>query len=226
MDWLYRYDFDTLTLIAVWCLAGVLVTTVVLFFYAIGLRTATVIRNRRRDAFVHRWREVFAMAVINRDAAAALPLPIVHRHDETDLLEEWNRVRGLVDGKAIDNLIVLARRTAIRNIAMRKLHHGRLSSRILAVHTLGHLRDSGFQDEFLTLVDHPHTALSITAAEALVEIDPEKRDAMIAEAFRISHENAYYLPLHQQSLAWGVSDKLDLVQRADNQFQFRFVTKN
>ncbi len=62
--------------------------------------------------------------------------------------------------------------------------------------------------------------------EILVEIDPEKRDAMIAEAFRISHENAYYLPLHQQSLAWGVSDKLDLVQRADNQFQFRFVTKN
>ncbi|EAV42511.1 ABC transporter substrate-binding protein [Stappia aggregata IAM 12614] len=62
--------------------------------------------------------------------------------------------------------------------------------------------------------------------EILVEIDPEKRDNLIAEAFRISHENAYYIPLHQQSLAWGVSEKLDLVQRADNQFQFRFVTKN
>ena len=62
--------------------------------------------------------------------------------------------------------------------------------------------------------------------EILVEIDPEKRDNLIAEAFRISHENAYYIPLHQQSLAWGVSDKLDVVQRADNQFKFRFVTKN
>jgi len=63
-------------------------------------------------------------------------------------------------------------------------------------------------------------------AQILVENDPEKRDEMIAEAYRISHDNAYYLPLHQQSLAWGVSDKVSLVQRADNQFKFRFVTKN
>ncbi|PVB60034.1 ABC transporter substrate-binding protein [Labrenzia sp. 011] len=62
--------------------------------------------------------------------------------------------------------------------------------------------------------------------QILVEIDPDKRDELIAEAFRISHDNAYYIPLHQQGLAWGVSDKVQLVQRADNQFKFRFVTKN
>ncbi|MHA7775481.1 ABC transporter substrate-binding protein [Roseibium sp. M-1] len=63
-------------------------------------------------------------------------------------------------------------------------------------------------------------------AKVLVENDTDKRDEMIAEIYRISHDNAYYLPLHQQSLAWGVSDKVNLVQRADNQFKFRFVTKN
>lgn len=62
--------------------------------------------------------------------------------------------------------------------------------------------------------------------EILVEIDPAKRDDLIAEAFSVSHDNVYYLPLHQQGLAWGVSDKVQLVQRADNQFKFRFVTKN
>lgn len=172
MDWLYRHDFDTLTLIALWCLAGVVVTAVILFFYAMGLRTATVIRNRRRNDFVQRWREVFALAVIDADAAANLPLPVVRRHDETDLLEEWNRVRALVDGKAVDNLIVLARRTAIRDIAVRKLRQRRLAARILGVHTLGHLREAAFRDEVLELVQHPHTALSITAAEALIDIDP------------------------------------------------------
>ncbi len=63
-------------------------------------------------------------------------------------------------------------------------------------------------------------------AEILTEIDPEKRDELIAEAFKISHDNAYYIPLHQQSLAWGVADNVQVVQRADNQFKFRFVTKN
>ncbi|WP_299819646.1 ABC transporter substrate-binding protein [uncultured Roseibium sp.] len=62
--------------------------------------------------------------------------------------------------------------------------------------------------------------------QILVEIDPAKRDDLIAEAFKIAHDNVYYLPLHQQGLAWGVSDKVQLVQRADNQFKFRFVTKN
>jgi peptide/nickel transport system substrate-binding protein len=31
------------------------------------------------------------------------------------------------------------------------------------------------------------------------------------------------LPLHQQSLAWGVSRKIDIVQRADNQVRFETV---
>jgi peptide/nickel transport system substrate-binding protein len=58
------------------------------------------------------------------------------------------------------------------------------------------------------------------ANKILVETDIPKRDAMIAEAFRINHEEAGVIPLHQQALVWGVSDKVDIVQRADNQILF------
>jgi peptide/nickel transport system substrate-binding protein len=34
------------------------------------------------------------------------------------------------------------------------------------------------------------------------------------------------IPLHQQSLAWGVSKKIDLVQRADGQLRFAWITKH
>jgi peptide/nickel transport system substrate-binding protein len=53
--------------------------------------------------------------------------------------------------------------------------------------------------------------------KVLVEADPAKRDQLIKEAFDIQLKDYGYIPLHQQALAWGVSKKVRLVQRADNQ---------
>lgn len=61
--------------------------------------------------------------------------------------------------------------------------------------------------------------------KVLSEIDTDARDEMIAEAFRISHEDVGHIPLHQQGLAWGVSEDVDLAQRADNIFMFNLVKK-
>jgi peptide/nickel transport system substrate-binding protein len=58
----------------------------------------------------------------------------------------------------------------------------------------------------------------------LSETDVSARNAMIAEAYRITHEDRGYIPLHQQSLAWGKRDDVDLVQRADNVFMLYHVT--
>jgi peptide/nickel transport system substrate-binding protein len=55
----------------------------------------------------------------------------------------------------------------------------------------------------------------------LVESDKAKRDAMIKEAYQIGQEqDVGFIPLHQQALAWGVSKKVKLKQRADNQILF------
>ena len=58
----------------------------------------------------------------------------------------------------------------------------------------------------------------------LSETDIAKRDAMIAEAYTILHTERGYVPLHQQGLAWGKADKVNLAQRADNIFDLRHVT--
>ncbi|TCT09209.1 peptide/nickel transport system substrate-binding protein [Tepidamorphus gemmatus] len=64
------------------------------------------------------------------------------------------------------------------------------------------------------------------AKQILGENDPTKRDQLIHEAFTIMHEEVSHIPLHQQSLAWGKSKKLDVVQRADNQVLFKWMTMN
>lgn len=61
--------------------------------------------------------------------------------------------------------------------------------------------------------------------EILTEIDLARRDRLIAEAWRLLHEDVGYVPLHQQALAWGVREGIELVQRADNQFLWRWVVK-
>ena len=173
MEWLLRTDFDGVTEIVLWSIAAVVVTTVVLFVYTVGLRVATVASNQRRCKFLQRWRSVFATAMLDADAAADMKLPYVRRSDRVDLLEEWNRARSIVDGSAVDNLITLARRTRIPTLARKRVHSRRVSTRILAVQTLGHLRETELRDDVASLLHDENTALSITAATALVELDPD-----------------------------------------------------
>lgn len=59
----------------------------------------------------------------------------------------------------------------------------------------------------------------------LVETDTGKRDQMIKEAFQLVIDDYGYIPLHQQALAWGVSNKVKLPQRPDNRVLLYWATK-
>ncbi len=55
------------------------------------------------------------------------------------------------------------------------------------------------------------------------ETDQAKRNAMIAEAFKIHSDEVGHLPLHQQALAWGMKKNVSLVQLGDNFNPFKWV---
>lgn len=59
----------------------------------------------------------------------------------------------------------------------------------------------------------------------LVETDTAKRNQLIKQAYEIGNKDWSYIPLHQQALAWGVSKKVNLPQRADNLVMFHWATK-
>ena len=58
-----------------------------------------------------------------------------------------------------------------------------------------------------------------------LETDTTKRDQEIKQAFEIAIKDYGYIPLHQQALAWGVSNKVKITQRADNQVLLYWATK-
>ena len=57
-----------------------------------------------------------------------------------------------------------------------------------------------------------------------VETDGEKRDAEILQASQILHDEAAFLPLHQQTVVWAYRSNVTLQQLADDTFPLRYVT--
>jgi peptide/nickel transport system substrate-binding protein len=55
------------------------------------------------------------------------------------------------------------------------------------------------------------------------ELDQTKRNAMIAEAFKIHSDEIGHIPLHQQALAWAMRKNIELVQLADNTNSLKWV---
>ncbi len=55
------------------------------------------------------------------------------------------------------------------------------------------------------------------------ETDQAKRNAMIAEAFKIHADEVGHIPLHQQALAWAMKRNIDLVQLGDNFMPFKWI---
>jgi peptide/nickel transport system substrate-binding protein len=70
---------------------------------------------------------------------------------------------------------------------------------------------------------YSNPALDVLMGRIGREMDPARRQALISEAYALHKDDVGHIPLHQQALAWGVRDSVAVVQRADNQFQLRYV---
>jgi len=91
------------------------------------------------------------------------------------------------------------------------------------LYNLIHCRGEGGAGKF-NLGGYCNARIDELTKMILSETDIDKRNAMIAEAYTILHNERGYIPLHQQGLAWGKRDDVALVQRADNVFDLRHVT--
>jgi peptide/nickel transport system substrate-binding protein len=94
-----------------------------------------------------------------------------------------------------------------------------------ALYNLVHTRTAGGAGGF-NLGGYSNSEIDALTSRILTETDLEARAQMIAEAWQLLHDDVGYLPLHQQAIAWGIKDDLELAQRADNIFAWRHVVKN
>jgi len=85
--------------------------------------------------------------------------------------------------------------------------------------------EDGTEGGAFNLGGYCNETVDALAARILTENDPAKRDDLIAQAYTIMHDEVSHVPLHQQGLAWGKAEDVDLVQRADNVLMLYHVNK-
>jgi peptide/nickel transport system substrate-binding protein len=82
--------------------------------------------------------------------------------------------------------------------------------------------DQGGQGKF-NLGGYSNHKVDELQKKILSETNLGQRNQMIHDAYKIVHDEAGYVPLHQQALAWGMKDNVSLVQRPDNQMMFFYI---
>jgi len=99
-------------------------------------------------------------------------LPPVRRRDGVSFLTMWNRLQDSLVGEFGEPLNRIAVRAGMDDMARHMLAYGNVRERLLAIATLGRLRDRTVWAEFVKLTTDRDLVLSLTAARALVRMDP------------------------------------------------------
>lgn len=144
------------------------VLTVLLASQLVVMRLLLLARMRRTERFLNVWEPLLFCAI------DALPsdVPRVATADVFLWLTRWNHLQESVADEAKHRLNELARRVGVATIARGMLGRRHVRDRLIAIATLGHLRDQSVWDALCTCAASPHVVESFTAARALVQIDP------------------------------------------------------
>ncbi len=157
---------------AVVALAIACALAVVLFMYALGLRVANVLHSREQEQLRRTWWPVFAEVTILGDEGT-LQTPKWPRHkSRVKLLREWCRFRSTIHGDCCRNLDQLALELGLLPVAQKLCRSRYIGHRLLAIQALGLLRDHSSWERIAESVKDSSVPIAITAASALVNIEP------------------------------------------------------
>jgi hypothetical protein len=142
---------------------------------ALMLLVALVVRarlrreERLRARVIGAWRPLLTRVAIEEGGAPALPA--LRRRELPFVLEEWNALQDAVRGASTERLNTLAPGLGFDVAARRGLQLRGISDRILAIRTLGHLRDRSAWKPLQEQLADANALVSFYAAAALVQID-------------------------------------------------------
>ena len=151
-------------------IAGLAAAAMLLF--ALSVRRYLEYEARLHARVIGHWRPLLTrIAIEGADSAALPPLPNKHL---PYLMEEWNALHDAVRGESSDRLNEAALKLGLDVAARRLVHSQRIGRRILAIRTLGYLRDPSSWKPLQEQLGSVNALVSFYAAASLVQIDAQR----------------------------------------------------
>lgn len=160
---------DPYLLVAFW--AGIVSVALTLLVAAIVIFLRLRLRRQERQwtRFVARWRPLLMSVMVE---PAPQPLPRLPPRDALLFLRLWAYLHESVRGDSPQRLNDAARQLKVDVAARVLLERGSRAEKLLAILSVGHLRDAAAWKPLLGLASNPDGLISVNAARSLVQIDP------------------------------------------------------
>jgi HEAT repeats len=134
-------------------------------------------RERADAAIVARWRPALLRHAMGEDPA----FPELRRGEGPTLLLLWNQIAESLRGPSHDRMRVVLNVLGLGDLARRWLARRNRSRQWLGLLTLGHLAQASDWDAVHALLGDARAYLSLSAARALLQIDPSRAAAPVLE---------------------------------------------
>ncbi len=167
-------DFDLVVRVALWTGQIAVLATIAIIVFVLLSGARFRFRQSRIAALIKLWRPLLAEIALVGHKQASIAMPKLLRGDRQLFLHEWNAVQESLLGEAQGRLTAFGFYAGLDTLAWQWLHHRKLSTRLLATATLGHMRVARAWDPLLEQLDSRESLLSLMAARALAQIDAQR----------------------------------------------------
>ena len=164
--------------LALWAGLTSVAASVVLMSLILAMRGLLLVRARRQSRFLAVWRPLLAECLLGMPSS----VPLVPPGEASAFFSLWNYVRESIRGEAQARLNQVARQAGADRLATRLMQHGRVDERLLAIATLGSLGEKSAWPALSRIAGEEHPILSLAAAHALMQIDPEGSAGLVITA--------------------------------------------
>lgn len=162
-------NVDAQIAFAIWVGLAVTVASVLLLAAVLVIRQLAQRRERNHLRAATFWRGVLVEAMQEPPAS----VPALPARDMTGFVEIWNELHESPAGAENRGMLAVAEQVGLAPKLERMIEHGRFHDRVMAIIAIGYLRSASSFNRLAALIDNASPIVSISAARALMRIDPQ-----------------------------------------------------